>query len=79
MTVERELRRQTKMMAESRAMRDGVGAVFLAALAIVFAPMYLPESWVDYLVALMPWWGYVALPIGLGALGYILSYSQMVD
>lgn len=59
----RELKRQTRMMAEKEATRAASGALVLGIIADVAIVLNKPE--------LMPWpWLYWALPIGLGVLAY---------
>lgn len=68
----RELKRQTRMMAEKEATRAATGGLFLGIVADIVIASNRPE--------MVPWpWVYWALPIGLAVLAYIGTMKRHTD
>lgn len=77
--IERELKRQTLMMAENRANEAFYAGLFAGFLIVMFGPMIIPE-WLSTLIwQSVPWWGYFAFPFVFGGICAWISYRQMVD
>jgi hypothetical protein len=77
--VERELKRQTKMMAETRADKIFVAGVLWGIIILMFAPMVIPLGLSMFIKDNVPWWGYVAFPFVFGGIFSWLSYREMVN
>ena len=66
----RELKKQTRMMAEQQAGQAAAGFGCLGTLLVVGFTGYFAPSWLDSL----PWWYGIALFFGMAVLGYGIAY-----